>query len=815
MSEFSNLSPQKVSEFVSFKQGDDSWTYVPGKPQDMASLQAEGVAGLNHILNEYGVALLADEVGTGKTFQALSLAAIRMHQNKKYRVLVLTPRQAVADQWPGEFNTLKNSHFKDRLKTSVMAVEEVPVLKRLSLLEDNIDYTSHRLIIAKFSSFSYLETEESHEFGEAHVEKHIKETLTPRLGLDTIDLVIIDEAHYFRHTESNRYKVAKIFFESLKPECQFLFMTATPSHTNKDDIKNILKVTNRENGRLKNLSVAEIFKRIAIRRYRRLGNKGATKHTYRKSYVLPATFESDVDSELFFAMYQKLLARHASTLKGTNRNSFRRYLEGFEFNPKAFSNPIEIPKEKNADCEKSGSKSEQSKSTDIHIGTDSILLYRLLEVYKKSFLDKKPTNPKYGVSVEHIWKKIWPDDPSKEEKVLVFTRRIASTHELASQIVQKYDQEMWNLILIAVGKEDNSVPIPSSREAFNQILGKAPEEFDKAQTDAPIDDEDMSDESLALNSVVLDFFKRDRSNHLQTKAYNFRENRFRPKSNDPNGREGGGFRFFFEYSEDTDHKSLYTLIGNKPSPELQTLIKKAVLHASVGVVELFCCYLRAEKNSNAAVTYNEFFDEVKSSWESMRFRHEVEKMISQYETYTEKFVSKVDKNSWNIFNDGVPAFPVTGDTKNKTSVVQRFNAPFFPKVLIATSVLQEGVNLQLNCSTVLHYGHAWAVGDDEQRIGRVDRIMGKIERDLNALNEKDAKLDIAYPYLANTLDQSSLSNFLYTRNEISKALDNLVVTEPDATNDPNIGRKKPEIYLKSVNTEDQIKDPFPAWPLDK
>lgn len=130
-------------------------------------------------------------------------------------------------------------------------------------------------------------------------------------------------------------------------------------------------------------------------------------------------------------------------------------------------------------------------------------------------------------------------------------------------------------------------------------------------------------------------------------------------------------------------------------------------------------------------------------------------------------------------------------------------------------MLQEGVNLQLNCSTVLHYGHAWAVGDDEQRIGRVDRIMGKIERDLNKFGEMNAKLDIAYPYLANTHDQSSLSNFLYTRNKISKALDNLVATESDATDDPNIGRKKPEIYLESVYAEDQMKDPFPAWPLDK
>lgn len=87
---------------------------------------------------------------------------------------------------------------------------------------------------------------------------------------------------------------------------------------------------------------------------------------------------------------------------------------------------------------------------------------------------------------------------------MVFTRRIASTHELASQIVQKYDQEMWNLILIAVGKKANSEPIPSSREEFNRVLGK--DDFDKDQT-AHVDSEDIADESLALNSVVLDFLR--------------------------------------------------------------------------------------------------------------------------------------------------------------------------------------------------------------------------------------------------------------------------------------------------------------------
>jgi superfamily II DNA or RNA helicase len=56
-----------------------------------------------------------------------------------------------------------------------------------------------------------------------------------------------------------------------------------------------------------------------------------------------------------------------------------------------------------------------------------------------------------------------------------------------------------------------------------------------------------------------------------------------------------------------------------------------------------------------------------------------------------------------------------------------FNTPFFPDVLVASSVLAEGVDLHLNCRFVIHHDLSWNPSTIEQRTGRVDRIGAKAE----------------------------------------------------------------------------------------
>jgi superfamily II DNA or RNA helicase len=57
-----------------------------------------------------------------------------------------------------------------------------------------------------------------------------------------------------------------------------------------------------------------------------------------------------------------------------------------------------------------------------------------------------------------------------------------------------------------------------------------------------------------------------------------------------------------------------------------------------------------------------------------------------------------------------------------------FNTPFYPEVLVASSVMAEGVDLHLSCRHVIHHDLDWNPSVIEQRTGRLDRMGSKGER---------------------------------------------------------------------------------------
>lgn len=68
------------------------------------------------------------------------------------------------------------------------------------------------------------------------------------------------------------------------------------------------------------------------------------------------------------------------------------------------------------------------------------------------------------------------------------------------------------------------------------------------------------------------------------------------------------------------------------------------------------------------------------------------------------------------------------DADDRRNLLLAFNAPFLPEVLIASSVLAEGVDLHLDCRTIIHHDLSWNPSTLEQRTGRVDRLGCKAER---------------------------------------------------------------------------------------
>lgn len=102
-----------------------------------------------------------------------------------------------------------------------------------------------------------------------------------------------------------------------------------------------------------------------------------------------------------------------------------------------------------------------------------------------------------------------------------------------------------------------------------------------------------------------------------------------------------------------------------------------------------------------------------------------------------------------------PVAGMTGTHRSDTGV-QQFRMPGYPFVIVATDVLQEGEDLHTFCSRVIHYGLAWTPSSTEQRTGRVDRIGSLIHRSLENLSRLPApeeRLQIYYPYLADTVER--------------------------------------------------------------
>lgn len=73
---------------------------------------------------------------------------------------------------------------------------------------------------------------------------------------------------------------------------------------------------------------------------------------------------------------------------------------------------------------------------------------------------------------------------------------------------------------------------------------------------------------------------------------------------------------------------------------------------------------------------------------------------------------------------------VYGDTREETRqrLMLTFNTPFYPEILITSSVMAEGVDLHLNCRHIIHHDLDWNPSTLEQRTGRVDRLGAKTEQ---------------------------------------------------------------------------------------
>lgn len=86
------------------------------------------------------------------------------------------------------------------------------------------------------------------------------------------------------------------------------------------------------------------------------------------------------------------------------------------------------------------------------------------------------------------------------------------------------------------------------------------------------------------------------------------------------------------------------------------------------------------------------------------------------------------------------------DREDRERLISVFNTPFAPDILVASSVMGEGIDLHQECRHVIHHDLDWNPSKLEQRTGRLDRIGALAER-------QGANIAVFEPYLSGTHDE--------------------------------------------------------------
>ncbi|CAE6839568.1 DEAD/DEAH box helicase [Paraburkholderia nemoris] len=902
------LRPQDVSEWVNFDASDEAWQYGSGDPESMPAIQTEGVAYLWNLLAAHRVALLADEVGMGKTFQALGVAALLWRSKPDAKVLVMAPNRDICLHWQREFSSFTKRHYReadDRVK-AVGSGDPAPAIAIHTRLRDLVEAienqsdstSSGSLYLTTIHSLSGL-TESTDEKSNKQAEARkaagdVHQQILRALDGEGFDLIVIDEAHYFRNPQggSQRVAAAKAFFgdENSRIAKRALLLTATPSHTHLDDIGNILRYFIGSTAIAQNESAEELMRKYALRRFRRMAGNGVsfTKHQYRRELATACEFKDRPEAEMFFALYQRNLIHELGVLEERRRLLYG-FLEGLE----------SAGAESETSSAKSGDEEGDDAAKDFNQAADSKLLRNMAKQYRDIF-GMAPDHPKYGQLVTQCAPpSLFPmpaERPLHEDKHLVFVRRIPSVRELTGRINEHYDGLLALEICAALGIEAVDSRVKDwrltnwSREGFNKLLAAKP----PSVADMPQDDDENTDAGEEadvhdgyLRSKIADLFVTKKASNDPSsqptdcsrfslslrRAISIHAMFMEPASDYMNA----PYRWHFEYRQsdklradyvkaaqvermskhagfsrvaveppaeatrkdyDAPIETMWSLVfpclsegqratlsrwakeGPKIAENFANYIQAGFLFASPVIVELYGWHTRFErlfeKNeseiANAQQRYRMFVAYARKRIEGSLLLRYFGAALDTFEQLCEKLIDhKVDdwQSGWRTLTTLTnPAWYASGESSSRQHLILGFNSPFYPNTLVTTSVFQEGVNLHLQCRHVHHYGIAWTPGDNEQRVGRVDRLFGKVNGLLARQPAGSVTLDINYPYLKDSFDEDQLGSFIERKHAVEEKMDRCT----QGSFDKGIRMTRPgwQAFLRQPIADFDADDPYAA-----
>jgi superfamily II DNA or RNA helicase len=529
---FDNINISKVKATINFSGKNPSFNgdnYIP-------ELQTQGVTALCNILHTRQYAYLADEVGMGKTYQAIGVISMLLKEKPNAKILVIAPNQSVQNNWISELNIFKSNNL---LNANIDLCEK-NFEKRKDFLDSFNNENKGNIFLTRLTTFSTISDSiirykyPNHKYTEENTVKEIfeglccvtntKKTINLRGNFNSFDagkicgkflrnyttdfdLVIIDEAQNMRNennatvflnywlglrrcNDSKSSSVGKILscISSInKTDTKFLLLSATPAHRNIESLRKQLfyfedtsYVPPAEN------ITHEYLKQFLIRRLRTYDNE--SKYNVRKitpnnvAEILENDSNEGLTQRLFLALVQSKLAKDTAKNNSTYKIGF---LETFEsYNPSGANLSVEEETgERGKEFENNGSQEDGEKGE----APDKKILQKISKSFFENFgKGKYPPHPKFSFMENEISDVIKDNIPLQEEgkkypeKAVIFVRRLATVDELGKRLNSMYE----NRIVSYWGSE-----LKIENPSFENIRNKFEELYnEKTKKEVVIDD---------------------------------------------------------------------------------------------------------------------------------------------------------------------------------------------------------------------------------------------------------------------------------------------------------------------------------------
>ena len=449
---------------------------------------------------------IADEVGLGKTYIAAGIAMLFRHfsgDTKNHKDLIIVPKKNLQDKWKKELkNFVSNNYlcdddlikqqynFDEAIKDRLMPVrctDPISIFRMTSF--SNIAATQNRkselydyLLSYIFSNDEFARSvlNEAWQFGyfnkglESNLRKllaYLMNALSPK-----INCLIIDEAHNYKYgiggdnyDESIRNETTARFLGAIQdnsilnnfPELRskikiplaekIICLSATPKDRSLLEIKNqfncfsnkhILSDSNTAGdiesrlkrfllrGNLEYVLNTEVVSRNQCREEHRKGNVNKSE------VAIPLTIDDSFDA-VFWQLLQYKSIKHLDQKNNASFEigmlaSFETYMA--DLDRRSLKN-IEVsnePEEK----DKEDKEYEQTALRSIQESQDINIIRGIMASYYENF-KKFPPHPKQTKLEDEIIEQL-----KRQEKSLIFVRRVASSYELEKRIKERFESEI-------------------------------------------------------------------------------------------------------------------------------------------------------------------------------------------------------------------------------------------------------------------------------------------------------------------------------------------------------------------------------------